>query len=84
MGIAVVVVRHLLGPGASEAASSQPRQHVPRDLFNLRISPCQPVSPVGRTRRDHRRSCLVRVGTQHRVAVTDALNRPGLAGPEHA
>jgi hypothetical protein len=66
------------------AALPQPRQHVPGDLFNLRVSPCQPVRPVGRPRRHHGRARLVRVRTQHRVAVTDAFHRLGLTRPEHA
>jgi hypothetical protein len=62
----------------------QPRQDIACDLFNLRVSTCQPVSPVGRPRRDHRRARRVRVRTQHRVAVTDALHRLGVTRPEHA
>ena len=64
-------------------ALPQPRQHVAGDLFDLRISPCQSVSPVGRPRRQHGRARLVRVRAQHRVAVTDAFHRLGLTRPEH-
>ena len=66
------------------AALPQPRQHVPGDLFDLRVSPGQPVRPVGRPRRHHGRAGLVRVRTQHRVAVTDAFHRLGVTRPEHA
>ena len=44
----------------------------------------QPVGPVGRPRRHHRRARLVRVRAEHRVAVADALHRLGLTRPEHA
>ena len=64
-------------------ALSQPGQDVPGDLFDLRVSPGQPVGPVGRPRRHHRRAGRVGVRAQHRVAVTDALHRLGLTGPEH-
>ena len=73
------------GPPTRElrVALPQPRQHVPGDLFDLRVSPGQPVRPVGRPRRHHRRARLVRVRTQHRVAVADAFHRLGLTRPEH-
>src|ERR1700730_6063114 len=71
-------------PSGQSPRLPQPRQHVPGDLFDLRVSSSQPVSPVGRPRRQHRRARVVRVGTQHRVAVTYAFHRLGVAGPEHA
>src|ERR1700686_3777260 len=61
--------------GADGTALPQPGKHVPGDLFDLRIPAGEAVRPVRRSRRDHRRAGLVRVRTQHRVAVADALDR---------
>src|SRR5665213_2375631 len=69
---------------ARVGALPQPRQHVPGDLFDLRVSSCQPVSPIGRPRRHHCRARLVGVRTQDRVSVPDAFHRLGLTRPEHA
>ena len=66
------------------AALAQPRQHVLGDPFDLRVTPSQPVSPVGRPRSDDGPASVVRVRTEHGMAVTDALHRFGLPRAEHA